>query len=92
VEVLLDRGEALMSDFLVIDEMQDIAREPFLDVLDLMVKGGLADGRVLIFGDFERQAIFETEDGRELLRKRIPGSRHTGSLPTAATCRASATS
>jgi DNA polymerase III delta prime subunit len=72
LEILLDRGEDLISDFLVIDETQDIAREPFLDVLDLMVKGGLADGRVLLFGDFERQAIFETGDGRELLRRRIP--------------------
>ena len=36
-------------------------------MLDLLVKGGLAGGRVLLFGDFERQAIFESGDGRALL-------------------------
>lgn len=72
MEALLDGGESLMSDFLVVDEIQDIAREPFLDVLDLMVKGGLSGGRVLLFGDFERQTIFETGDGRDFLRTRIP--------------------
>jgi len=71
VEVLLGGGVP-QCDFLVVDEMQDIAREAFLDVLDLMVVGGLAGGRLLLFGDFERQAIFECDDGRELLRQRSP--------------------
>ena len=71
VEAMLDRDEELPSDFLVIDELQDIARAPYLDVLDLMVVGGLKNGRLLLFGDFERQAIFEVADGRELLRGRI---------------------
>ena len=71
VEVLLGGGVP-KCDFLVVDEMQDIAREAFLDVLDLMVVGGLAGGRLLLFGDFERQAIFECDDGRELLRQRSP--------------------
>lgn len=71
-DVLLDRGE-LEVDFLVVDELQDLAREPFLDVLELLVKGGLTQGRLLLFGDFERQAIFECADGRDLLNVRIPG-------------------
>jgi hypothetical protein len=71
IEVLLS-GDVPPRDFLVVDEIQDIAREPFLDVLDLMVVGGLAGGRLLFFGDFERQAIFESDDGRELLRQRSP--------------------
>jgi hypothetical protein len=71
VEVLLGGGVS-QCDFLVVDEMQDIARGSFLDVLDLMVVGGLAGGRLLLFGDFERQAIFECDDGRELLRQRSP--------------------
>ena len=61
------------DDFLIIDEVQDIARPGFLDVLDLLVKGGLRSGRLLLFGDFERQAIFESGDGRTLLRNRITG-------------------
>lgn len=71
IEVLLG-GDVPQCDFLVVDEIQDIARERFLDVLDLMVVGGLAGGRLLFFGDFERQAIFESDDGRELLRKQSP--------------------
>lgn len=73
LEALLDHGEAEASDFLILDEVQDLARGTFLDVLDLLVKGGLAGGRVLLFGDFERQAIYEGGDGRALLRERIPG-------------------
>lgn len=71
LEVILDRPE-LAADFLIVDEIQDIAKGPFLDVLDLLVIGGLASGRVFFFGDFERQSIFETGDGRGLLRERVP--------------------
>ncbi|MEU2005944.1 NERD domain-containing protein [Rhodococcus sp. NPDC019627] len=63
-------------DFLIVDEMQDLARPAYLDVLDLMVKGGLAGGRCLFFGDFERQALYDLEDGRDALRERIPGLAH----------------
>jgi hypothetical protein len=73
IEALLDRGEREAGDFLIVDEIQDLARQPFLDVLDLLVKDGLQGGRVLLFGDFERQAIFETGDGRNSLTERIPG-------------------
>lgn len=73
MEALLEAEGDPAGDFLIIDEVQDIAREPFLDVLDLLIKGGLKCGRVLLFGDFERQAIFEAPDGRELLKSRVSG-------------------
>lgn len=60
------------ADFLIVDEIQDLLTEPYLDVLDLMVKGGLKSGRVLLFGDFERQAIFDNGEGRNLLQTRMP--------------------
>jgi hypothetical protein len=60
------------DDFLIIDELQDLARDEYLDVLDLLVGGGLAGGRLLLFGDFERQAIFDVGDGRQALRSRVP--------------------
>jgi hypothetical protein len=69
---LIDAGDEALCDFLILDEVQDILKEPYLDVLDLMVKGGLADGRVLLFGDFERQAIFDDGAGRALLSARLP--------------------
>ena len=72
IDTLLERGDELCRDFLVVDEIQDLAKPAYLDVLDLMVVGGLKDGRVLLFGDFERQAIFDTEHGRTLLSTRMP--------------------
>ena len=72
IEALIDADGPLISDFLIIDEIQDIATEPYLDVLDLMVAGGLKEGRLLLFGDFERQAIFENEKGRDRLVSRAP--------------------
>lgn len=72
MEALVDAGDEALVDFLVIDEVQDVLKEPYLDVLDLMVEGGLEGGRVLMFGDFERQAIFDDGAGRELLDTRLP--------------------
>jgi hypothetical protein len=72
LDALLEGDPDLLSDFLVVDEVQDLASDAYLDVLDLMVKGGLKEGRVLLFGDFERQSIFENERGRERLRAHAP--------------------
>ncbi|WP_369046795.1 nuclease-related domain-containing DEAD/DEAH box helicase [Sinomonas sp. P10A9] len=72
MEALVEGGDGLTNDFLAVDEIQDLATEPYLDVLDLMVSGGLKEGRVLLFGDFERQAIYGNEQGRERLRARVP--------------------
>ncbi|MET9047037.1 NERD domain-containing protein [Streptomyces sp. NPDC004362] len=73
MESIVAMGDDAAVDFLVIDEVQDVLTEPYLDVLDLMVKGGLRSGRVLLFGDFERQAIYDDGAGRELLGMRMPG-------------------
>lgn len=73
LEALLDHPGREAGDFLILDEVQDLARDPFLDVLDMLVKDGLAGGRVLLFGDFERQSIYRGGDGQALLRERIGG-------------------
>ena len=72
IEALIDGGSPLVSDFLILDELQDIAIDPYLDVLEFMVTGGLEDGRLLFFGDFQRQAIYGNEAGRDLLQSRVP--------------------
>jgi hypothetical protein len=72
LEALIEGGDSLAGDFLVVDEIQDIATDAHLDLLELMVEGGLRDGRLLFFGDFERQAIYGNREGRELLRNRAP--------------------
>lgn len=46
-------------DEVIVDEAQDILRDEYLDVLDLSVRGGLAAGRWRLFGDFERQALYD---------------------------------
>lgn len=71
-EAIIDGGVA-PAEFLIVDEIQDLATSSYLDVLDLMVEGGLRDGRVLLFGDFERQSVFENDQGRDLLRTRVSG-------------------
>jgi len=70
IETLL--GTPAHADYLIIDEAQDLVRPDYLDALDLMVKGGLAGGSVLFFGDFERQAIYQQHDYREVLIGRVP--------------------
>lgn len=69
---LASRETEEVRDFLIIDEVQDIAVDSYLDLLDLLVAGGLRDGRVLLFGDFERQSIYENADGRERIQSRAP--------------------
>ena len=62
VDLLLsDNRSWPMYDLLIIDEAQDFVREEYLDVLDLMLKGGLTGGRWAFFGDFEKQAIYATD-------------------------------
>ena len=69
---LANRGADEVGDFLIVDEVQDIAVDAYLDLLDLMVVGGFRNGRVLLFGDFERQALYDNADGRLRLQSRAP--------------------
>jgi DNA polymerase III delta prime subunit len=67
---LLDEptGEARF-DLLVVDELQDLFNSSYLDVLDLLLKGGLAAGNWMLFGDFERQMLYgQDRDLAEELR------------------------
>ena len=52
------KGISKKFDKLIIDEGQDLIREEYLSLFDLMLNGGLANGQWEIYGDFERQAIF----------------------------------
>ena len=47
-------------DVLVMDEAQDLFREGTLDVMDRLIRGGVAGGRWAIFGDFTGQTIFDS--------------------------------
>lgn len=47
---------------LIVDEAQDFLRNGYVDFLDRSVVGGLQRGRVMLFGDFERQAVYRSAD------------------------------
>jgi hypothetical protein len=51
-------GTTGILDMLVLDEAQDLFKDAYLDIFDLLLKGGLAGGRWLFFGDFEHQDLF----------------------------------
>jgi hypothetical protein len=68
-------------DMVIADEVQDLLHPAYLDVLELVLKGGLADGSWRMFGDFERQMLYgqDRDQAEELLRKRC-GTFARGSL------------
>jgi DNA polymerase III delta prime subunit len=62
-------------DTIIVDEAQDLIRQPVLDVLNNWLVGGLQNGRWAFFGDFHRQAIYGTPDdcdARELIKSICP--------------------
>jgi len=57
-------------DKIVIDEAQDILGNDAFEVLDFVLKGGLERGSWALFGDFTRQAIFQsTYSANEMIEK-----------------------
>jgi hypothetical protein len=72
-KLLGGHADASAFDVIVADEVQDLLTGPYLDVMDLVLHGGLAGGRWLLFGDFERQMIYGQDRDRadDLLRERL---------------------
>ena len=59
IEALIDLDPPFEPfDTLIIDEVQDLLKVSYLDVLDLLVRGGLGAGRWRLFGDLEKQTIY----------------------------------
>lgn len=59
LEGLIEAVDGSLSfDEVIVDEAQDLLLPQYLDVLDLLVEGGLRSGRWRAFGDFENQAIY----------------------------------
>ena len=62
-----------VSDYLVIDEAQNLCTDPFFDLFDGLLKGGLVNGRWTMFGDFVNQNIVSPDvsnggDGKDALK------------------------
>ena len=53
-------------DLLIIDESQDLMTESYLDVFDSMLKGGLSNGKWVLFGDFCNQLIYQNDPNKVL--------------------------
>ena len=51
---LLDIGTP-MFDYLIVDELQDICTDPYLEIMDLALDGGLSGGRWAMFADFNQR-------------------------------------
>lgn len=45
-------------DVLIIDEAQDLINPYYLEVFDMVLKGGIKHGQWILFGDFSNQAIY----------------------------------
>lgn len=56
--LLAEDAPASCFDFIVIDEAQDLLQPHYIEVLDLLLTGGLASGKWRMFGDFDGQDIF----------------------------------
>jgi hypothetical protein len=61
VDSLLEREGKYEFDRLILDEAQDLLKEAYLDVLDLLVDGGLRYGKWMITGDFSNQNIYSSD-------------------------------
>ena len=56
------------ADYLIVDEAQDVCRSSYLEVLDLVLVGGLEEGRCLFFGDFDDQAVYVDSPKANLMK------------------------
>jgi hypothetical protein len=59
----------LFYDRIIVDEAQDLLFDDYLDVMDMMLKGGIDRGKWNMFGDFTRQAIYADGTDPEVLRE-----------------------
>lgn len=62
-----DHSGIAQFDKLIIDEGQDLIRPEYLDVFDVLIRGGLTEGNWEIYSDFERQAIYSEFTPNEML-------------------------
>lgn len=53
--------ESEKFDILIIDESQDLMNPYYFEVFDIILKGGIKNGKWILFGDFSNQAIYLNE-------------------------------
>ena len=82
-EIVSTLGEDDFYDYLVIDEAQDLMSEEFMDLVDLLLRGGLKNGLWMMACDAQ-QAIFRGNFNENLLNKLSGWARKT---PLRVNCR-----
>lgn len=66
IDALIDKPAEF--DEIVIDEAQDLVRNNYLDIFDLILKRGIERGHWTMFGDFTKQAIYSDNlTGKEMI-------------------------
>jgi hypothetical protein len=81
LEALVDGPQRHRFDRVIIDEGQDLATDAYLDIVDLSIFGGLKDGKVTVFADFDYQDIYvDGKTGRDLVRSKIANIQTHGKL------------
>jgi Holliday junction resolvase-like predicted endonuclease len=63
----IDKGIIEPFDKIIIDEAQDLLCPEYLDVINSLLKGGIAGGEWGIYCDFEKQAIYSDYSPKEML-------------------------
>ena len=56
-EVAKQKG--ILFDKIIVDEFQDLCTPQYIKFFDVILKGGLFDGKFSFYGDFVRQAIYD---------------------------------
>ena len=61
-DIFLEINECVKFDEIIVDEMQDILADEYIDVLDKVVAGGLVSGKWLICMDPENQQLYQVSN------------------------------
>lgn len=61
-----ETSEEEKFDYLILDEAQDLISLNYLEIFNLILKGGLSGGKWAMFGDFSDQSIYENDPERSL--------------------------
>jgi hypothetical protein len=62
LDTMLNNPSPQLFHELIVDEAQDMLRRNYPDLMDLSLTGGLSAGRWRFFGDFEKQALYDSTD------------------------------
>lgn len=83
---LEELNEIEKFDLIIIDETQDLMRELYIEVFDAMLKGGVANGNWIMFGDFCNQLLYQSNPS-EIIDQVASKSAFTKIPPLNVNCR-----